>query len=550
MKSHRSQALMTLLAVPLVAAIGCQSQPDDEGMQGQPSETEMSALQEAIENANQAAAEARQAAEAARAGGGGRMGGVTVYSPTLGPNQQSSGMAFPTGDPLTSPILLHEVTPVSANLGEPYNAEYHVTNTTSGVLQNVTLRVTDLRNMEVRNAQPEPSTTAEGFLWALGDLDGGETRVIRFQAISRELGQAWNCITVAYNNELCASVPIVAPDLMVRKTATPEVLLCDPITLTYVVTNPGTGLVTDVQVVDNLPQGLALEDGSRQVRIPVGSIEPGGSREFTVVARATSAGEFTSAAAAASRTLETESQATTTIVRQPVLAVASDCIEQQYIVRPAVFRFDIGNVGDGIARGAVATSPIPQNVEILSVSEGGAVEGNNIVWRLGDLRPNDNRTVSYVIRSAQPQAVSGMVSVNAECAEVVQDDCAIELVGIPAILLEVVDLTDPVEVGTETTYLIIVTNQGTKPGTNVRILATLPASQAYVSSSGPTQASVQGQQVAFAPYRRLGVGESIEFRVTIRALEEADARFLVELRSDEMISEEPVLETESTFLYR
>ena len=79
--------------------------------------------------------------------------------------------------------------------------------------------------------------------------------------------------------------------------------------------------------------------------------------------------------------------------------------------------------------------------------------------------------------------------ISCDCTDAVTADCSVDFEGIPAILLEVTDNPDPVEVGTTTTYTIQVTNQGSATDNNIRVVATLPASQSYVSAGGPTTAS-------------------------------------------------------------
>ena len=139
------------------------------------------------------------------------------------------------------------------------------------------------------------------------------------------------------------------------------------------------------------------------------------------------------------------------------------------------------------------------------------------------------------------------VVANADCADSVSDSCRTEVKGIPAILLEVVDITDPVEVGQQTTYVITVTNQGSANDNNIRIVATLPAEQSFVSASGATNGSANGKTVTFAPSGPLAPGAAITWRVTVRADAAADSRFRVEMTSANLTSE--VIETEATNLY-
>jgi uncharacterized repeat protein (TIGR01451 family) len=120
--------------------------------------------------------------------------------------------------------------------------------------------------------------------------------------------------------------------------------------------------------------------------------------------------------------------------------------------------------------------------------------------------------------------------------------------GIPAILLECVDLVDPVEVGGQTTYVISATNQGSATGTNVKIVVDLDPGQEYVSSQGVTVASVNGRHIEFAPLPALAAKTKAEWRVVVKATAPADARLKIGMTSDQFTK--PIEETESTNQYR
>ena len=115
------------------------------------------------------------------------------------------------------------------------------------------------------------------------------------------------------------------------------------------------------------------------------------------------------------------------------------------------------------------------------------------------------------------------------------------------VLLEVVDLVDPLEVDSEGTYVITVTNQGTQAINNIQITATLPEQLQYLSSEGPTEASAEGQVIRFTPLKTLNAEDEVEYRLKAKAVGVGDIRFQLELTTDQ--SPEPIRETESTNLY-
>ena len=69
----------------------------------------------------------------------------------------------------------------------------------------------------------------------------------------------------------------------------------------------------------------------------------------------------------------------------------------------------------------------------------------------------------------------------------------------------------------------------------------------YTSAEGPTQATVQGKTITFAPLGHLAPREKVTWRVVVRAAEAGDVRFKVTLNTDQL--QRPVEETESTKMY-
>lgn len=121
------------------------------------------------------------------------------------------------------------------------------------------------------------------------------------------------------------------------------------------------------------------------------------------------------------------------------------------------------------------------------------------------------------------------------------------MVGIPAVLLEVIDLEDPIEVGNPVTYEIRVTNQGSAPGTNIRLTCLLPELQEFISGTGATAVNAQARQVTLEPLAVLEPKATATWRVLVRAVAPGDARFKVELVSDQFA--QPIDEHEATQQY-
>jgi len=384
--------------------------------------------------------------------------------------------------------------------------------------------------------------------WDLDRLGPGATRTIEIAGRATRMGALRTCARVLAASEVCNATEVVQPALELVARAPAEVLLCDPIPLDLVVTNPGTGTVRDVEIVAELPDGLAAPDGARSVRLRVASLGAGEQRALTADVRASRAGTYRQrGTASAADGLSATSGTVTTRVRQPVLALTKTGRDVQYIGRELSYELTVTNTGDGEATDVVLRDVLPGDAAFVRASDGGRLSGGAVSWELGTLAPGGSRTVSVVLRAGAAGLVRNAATASAHCAEDAGAEVETQVRGVPAILLEVVDVEDPVEVGANETYLVTVTNQGSAPGTNIVVTATAPPQMTLLEARGPVSGTIDGATATFAPLPSLGPGQQVEFRLEARAEAAGDVRFAVRMTSDQLGS--PVSETEATNLY-
>jgi hypothetical protein len=119
--------------------------------------------------------------------------------------------------------------------------------------------------------------------------------------------------------------------------------------------------------------------------------------------------------------------------------------------------------------------------------------------------------------------------------------------GIAAILFQVSDTADPVEVGGETTFEVHVVNQGSKASANVRLAIDLPPELKPVAAEGPTRHLLEGTRITFDGLSQLPPKADTTYRVRVKALRSGDLRTRFQLMTDDMRT--PVTKEESTRVY-
>ena len=475
---------------------------------------------------------------------------VDTPAPVISDGRGSVSAAYPTGDRRTSAILVEKFFPTVVNAGAPFEYEIRVTNLTTLDLDNVQVWDNVPNNFKLESANPKvDSSTANNLMWNLGSLNPRESKSIMVKGSAPSEGKIQACAKVAYDTSLCNEILVVQPALDLAVAVTPEVLLCNPIQITYTVCNRGTGAANNVVVTKTLPDGLTTAEGAREIRFTIPRLAAGECKDFTVAARAGATGTYAvDGSASADGGLAASAGAKQTVVRQPVLTIAVECPGRILAGRgvPEVpVTITVKNTGDAASANTVIEAPVPAGTNFGRASDGGTNAGGMVRWNLGSLAAGATRSVSFVAQPGARGKVDASARVVGDCANAATANCSVDVLGVPAVLLEVVDLDDPILVGENVTYQITVTNQGSAPDGNIAITCTLEDTAEFVSASGKYE--VNGRTITFAPVPVLNAKERVTFEVTVKAITAGDVRFGVTMNTKEL--SRPVQETESTNFY-
>ncbi len=476
-----------------------------------------------------------------------RSSGVTYPIQKIEDGNIHAISVYPTGDEASSVFMVERIAPAQVNMNQTFDYVINVTNISNNTLHDVTVTEPYSSLFEYNSATPEPSSHDNGTLvWNLGDLAPDDTKTITMKGKPNSGGKLSDCITVTYVPRLCLDVEVVDPQIGLTQTGPKTVIQCDPIPVVLTVKNNGTGIARDVVVREELPEGLLTLDGKDAIVAQAGDLKPGEAKTIKVNLKAADTGTYEATAQAIGKgNLESSAAYAVTVVK-PELAMSKSGPKKRFSGRPATYDITITNKGDGPANKLVVTDVIPSGATFVSATDGGKLAGGKAVWNLGSLAAGASKKVSITLKLDKMGTFVNKATAKAYCADA-SAEASTSVVGIAAILLEVIDLEDPIEVGSNETYVISVTNQGTAVGTNIRVVATLPAEMDYISSTGPTTAAVNGKIITFAPLARLAPKATVQYKVIIKGIAAGDLRFGVRLVSDQMTS--PVMETESTHAY-
>jgi uncharacterized repeat protein (TIGR01451 family) len=458
----------------------------------------------------------------------------------------AEGTAYPQ-DPPVPVVALRVRVPATVAAGQELEYHLFVENRTRGAAHHVLVRNPMPANAVFVRANPEPAAMEPEILWQLGTLAGCESREIVLVLRPTGTGDVDNCARVQFEHGECVRTRITRPAISLRKCGPAQAVLNDTLTYQLVVTNTGTAEVTGLRLTDTLPAGLEHSGGKNQLNWDLGRLAPGQSRQVEYQAVARAAGRLCNRAAAnAAGGLHQEAESCVTVTAAK-LSLSKTGPARRYVNQQTTYRLTASNTGDAALTNVRITDPVPDKMTFVRANAGGTLVGNQVQWTVGTLEPGGSRSVDVVLRTQAPGKVCNRATAAADHGLSAQAEACTEFSGVAALLLEVVDTVDPVEVGGETTYKILVRNQGSDNATHVRITAVAPAQEAVVRARGPAANRKDGQKISYEPMT-LKPGQEVTYEVFVKAMQAGDVRFHVELSSDQLTSG-PVVEEESTFIY-
>jgi uncharacterized repeat protein (TIGR01451 family) len=446
-------------------------------------------------------------------------------------------------------VRIDKVMPKQVNVQEPFEYDIVVTNLLDGAIEDVVVTERLADNFQYAGSKPAAKQDRQVLEWKLPALAPKGSKTFTVAGKGSKAGDIVNCSNVTYYYPNCGTTKVLEPQLAISHTASNTKVICDMIDLSITVKNQGTGAANNITVSAKLPEGLTAA-GASAIDINVGTLGAGETKTYPAKLKASKTGTYTlQAAASGAGNLSAQSAPTTTQVTQPVLAIAKTGPATQFLGRAVEYTITVTNKGNSAALDTVVEDTLPANIGDIRASENGARDGSVVKWNLGALAAGASKTLTVSYMPTKDGTLSNKATATAYCANAVSASAETVIKGIPALLLEVIDTSDPVEVGKDETYRITVTNQGSAVATNITVKCTLEAEfMQYVSTTGATTGSLSNNVVVLETLKSLAPKARATWEVRVKAVKAGDVRFRVTMNSDQLGRD--VEETEATNFYQ
>ncbi|HBM15051.1 MAG TPA: hypothetical protein DD381_01675 [Lentisphaeria bacterium] len=465
-----------------------------------------------------------------------------------------SWQAFPeVSEPSSAKILIEQKTPKTVKVSEIFECTIDISNRSDFTIAEAMLKQQIPANFTLVNSNPKAVIDGNHLTWILKNLAPGTVTPIVVT------GKVSTPGTLKYieNTELsfASNAPehvtdAVRADLTFALTNPKVVVVSEEFPVDMTFRNPGTGVLTNVKIIKQLPDGLLTSEGKSRLSMSVGDIAPGQSRDITVNMKTDKPGLYsTTFNATADDGISTNAKMELKSTK-PSIVLAASAPSKRFVGRIIPYKVSVRNNGDAVTKNIVVKLELPDGVELAAVNENGfsSKAGQLATWTIPSLLPDATINLTASAMPKRIMVVNTLVSAETLGQNIQKTTLITDVAGIPGLLGSVIDDPDPVSLGSETIYTITMTNQGSLPATKIKVKCTLEDSMQFVKAEGATKGALyDGDSVIFEPLSVLEPQSEAKWYVTVKAIKTGDVRFSVDVTSDQL--ERPVHIEQSTNFY-
>lgn len=425
----------------------------------------------------------------------------------------------PTGKPIQlaiqSPQLqLKAIGPDAITVGKPAKYQIQMSNLGNNDADSIVVRVVLPNTVQIARLEPSAGVAEkipddEGALaWTLEQVKGRQAVALTLTLVPQTPESFPISVDWAVRPQsLVAKIAVQKPELKITIDGPEDVLFGARQIFAIRVQNPGTGPARDVRLT------LATGDSAPHVK-EIGNIEAGKEEVIRVELIAREAGTLDVLANATSEDLKTSARKEV-LVRRADLIVKVAGPPVKYANTDGVYQVTISNMGNAAAKEVVTRVQLPVGCQLLAASDGGREKAGRVEWSLPALEPNQR--VTFNVRCLFEAAGDQRVAASVESGVLVADDTfATRVEAIADLKMVVHDPRGPRPVGEEVSYIIEITNRGTKSAFNVNVAGHFSKGLEVVRFEGHQAESGNGT-VNFSPIPRIDPGKTVKLTIHAKA---------------------------------
>jgi uncharacterized repeat protein (TIGR01451 family) len=461
---------------------------------------------------------------------------LTPKTPTVAANSPNPSVALEWSGPET------------VQVGVANEHTLLVRNTSETTAQKINVRVRMPEGVKLIDSAPRAVENDRLLTWELGDLPAKQERRLTLSLVAPKRGDL-NCeAAVAFASTTAMAIKAREPKLQLKLQAADKILVGDSASVTIALRNTGDHPAEKVRLAAVFAEGLDSARGNKQ-NFEVGTLAAGESRTINVPCVSKGVGPQNFEASVEAEGIARVSDSVVVDVIKPRLDLAFTGPKLRYIDRKATYVLKATNPGDVAVSNVFLTQVVPSGFKYQQAHNGGQYDQVNrtIKWFVGELAAGESKEVKCDLMPVKQGDFTLKARADASRGLKVEQELKAIVEGLSAIVMEVVDLEDPVEINGEVTYQIRVANTGTKEETDIRLICSMPSQMRVKVVNAPQKHEMVNGEMVFEPMAKLAPGSEAVIKITAIAESKGETRLKASLSAPSLI--EPIIRVEQTRVY-
>lgn len=440
--------------------------------------------------------------------------------------------------------------PAEVQVGLPATFTLLVRNVGSATAFDVAVHDAVPRGAKLVRTNPTAQVDGSGkLLWKLGEIAAGAEQVLTVELVPEAEGELGSVASVTFAAQASVRTMSTLPKLVVKQTAAESVLGGETVRIQIEVTNTGTGTARGVELEEDVPANMRHSSGSSTLGMTLGDLAPGESERVEIELTAVSAGQAMNRVRAISTNQAVSESSATIDVVLPKLAVQLEGPRLRYLERQATYRATISNTGTAIANNVGLILYLPRGMEFISAANDGTYmpDQHAVEWSLVELGAGALATTEVALLPVQEGEFVLRMQGTADGVNSDPIDKKVQVEGQSELAFSIEDDNDPIETDGFTTYLIRISNTGTRVDSDVQLVLELPEGAKSEQVHAPVNHQASQKAIVFAPIPAMQPKDQQVYRVSVRHTREGTHVVRAQLKSKNRPV--PVVKEESTQVY-
>jgi len=396
--------------------------------------------------------------------------------------------------------------------------------------------------------------------WDLGNLRPGvpvkRTIVLR----TTEEGRWRNVVEVVTADGLKvggdAVTTVLGPKLKIAKLGPETAMFGTEVGYTIEVQNIGAINATGVVIADTIPlEGMGFVRASEGglpsgvvgiVKWNVGDLAINQRKTVGITLKTIQEGEWTNTVQVTSNEGITALSSVKTTVIKPSLTLEKKATPTSISIgKTTTFDITVSNTGGTQFTKLVILDRLPSGLKYKEATENGILDRTgNIRWQFDTLQPGASKIVKLTVTGTEAGDQTNKATVSTAENTPAQADATVIVVAKPSVRMTMVDSEDPISVGGEVTYTIVVENKGLGAATKVHVMDNVPQEMNIMQATPSAGThSIRGNAISF-DIGTLQPSAKVTLTIKVKTLEAGDVVNSAELTLNEF--ERPTIVEEPT----